>query len=1221
MLTGLLYDFLKFFFRTLLLVYPSFFFAQLTVTTGIPPATLVQNVLLGSGVTVSNVTFVGDPNQIGYFNGSASNIGINEGIILSSGNVLDAPGPNNSVNTSTDFNRPGDPDLTFYSGQTTYDAAVLEFDFVPTGDTLRFRYVFASEEYCEFSCDVYNDVFAFLISGPGIVGTKNLALIPSTAIPVTINNVNGGDCSTSPPTICSPYSMYYIDNSSGVTVEYDGFTVVLTAFQVVQPCSTYHIKIAIADAYDHIYDSAVFLEGGSFGSNGVSIEANAPVVDSLGNKILPEGCSFAQFHFQLADTAQQDVVFYISTSGTAVNGVDYQYIPDSVVIPAGQIETYLPIIPIIDSIPESDETLIITILNAMVCGNSSITDTIIIRSVEPLEVTIPSGAVRCGNSTATLTAIPSGGDGPLTFTWQPGGLSGQSIQVAPTTTTTYYVTVKDTCGNEAIDSVTVYVAPNPILSPITPLSVDYCEGKSSVTLGVSASGGTPSYDYVWDPPAPISQQNQPQIQVIPMQSTTYQVYAIDSFGCHSDTLTFTVNYHKAPKLVTSPSDTFVCAETTFPIQAIDTSGLTGLSYQWNPTVGLSNPNSSVTQVTVDTSIVYQVIATDPSSNCSSAPAFVSITVQPLPQANAGPDKTICPGDSVMIGGTPIGSPGTYVYQWSPTTGLSDPTSPNPMASPSSTTLYQLIVSDGMCQSKPDTVKVEVISVPSITPELPSVIRFCPGDSVQLLIDANITGPYQVLWSPSQGLSNPYTLEPYAAPDTEITYYLSIFLPTCSLDSVLSYTLIPLSVAQVEADTSGDVALYCYGEDSITLHGKIVGPYDSFKWLPNQYILNANTLTPTVFPPENQYYYLIVTSNGCNVTDSVLVRVLPSPRGTFSLPQSWVCFGDSIPVTYEVPFSNVTISWFWTEANQPHTHNGNPLWIKGDSSKYYYVIASHNGGECAIEDSIWITTKPSVKARFSASDTRLCTGESTLLEAQVDTNQVVTWWYIEDGPIYSNTLQVIHSFNVPGFYDVMLVVAPADDPTCKDTLIKPNYLIVVERAQAKFASDPALPQNGDSLYLFFPETGVQFYNQSEGQVLYTWWYFGDGDSTQQFNPYHRYNVPGIYQVKLVVEDAGGCRDTIEKGYYVVLEPTPVIIPNVFTPNGDGINDYLEIDYNGVETFQLQIFDAWGNLVFSTSSPNEKWDGRLPSGKEALEGTYYYVCKVGTKLYKGHITLIR
>ena len=155
------------------------------------PAQLVQNVLVQGCLTSSNITFTGAASQIGHFTSGTSSFPIPEGIILSTGNVADAEGPNKDFGTTTQFGGAGDADINAISGGTSYDAAVLEFDFVPTGNTIQFNYVFASEEYAEFVGELYNDAFAFLLSGPGITGTENLALIPSTSTAVSINTVHG----------------------------------------------------------------------------------------------------------------------------------------------------------------------------------------------------------------------------------------------------------------------------------------------------------------------------------------------------------------------------------------------------------------------------------------------------------------------------------------------------------------------------------------------------------------------------------------------------------------------------------------------------------------------------------------------------------------------------------------------------------------------------------------------------------------------------------------------------------------------------------------------------------------------------------------------------------------------------------------------------------------------------------------------------------------------
>lgn len=230
--------------------------AQLFVdTTQYTAQGLITDFFDSTCVTVSNITYIGDSSSMSFFEGSQTNLGINAGILITTGNVFDAIGPNDMGGTTTAFSTPGDPDLDgLIPGYITYDASVLEFDLVPVVDTLTFIYSFASEEYQEFVGSTFNDVFGFFISGPGITGTINIATLPGTTTPVAINTVNQ-----------LSNSQYFVDNGDGVivdttsTIEYDGFTTPLTAQAVVIPDSVYHVKIAVADAGDQIFDSGVFL--------------------------------------------------------------------------------------------------------------------------------------------------------------------------------------------------------------------------------------------------------------------------------------------------------------------------------------------------------------------------------------------------------------------------------------------------------------------------------------------------------------------------------------------------------------------------------------------------------------------------------------------------------------------------------------------------------------------------------------------------------------------------------------------------------------------------------------------------------------------------------------------------------------------------------------------------------------------------------------------------
>jgi hypothetical protein len=149
--------------------------AQLTTDNSLSSADLVKDVLVGRGVTVSNINYTGVLQAIGEFDGSQSNIGISNGIILSTGSVLDHSsssrkngpvGPNNNSGASKNWGSAGDTDLNNLIGEKTFDAAILEFDFIPQGDTVEFKYIFASEEYPEFVFS-FNDVFAFFYFRPG----------------------------------------------------------------------------------------------------------------------------------------------------------------------------------------------------------------------------------------------------------------------------------------------------------------------------------------------------------------------------------------------------------------------------------------------------------------------------------------------------------------------------------------------------------------------------------------------------------------------------------------------------------------------------------------------------------------------------------------------------------------------------------------------------------------------------------------------------------------------------------------------------------------------------------------------------------------------------------------------------------------------------------------------------------------------------------------------
>lgn len=258
----------------ILLLFPMMVHAQLLVTSadelqGWNADSLVRNIFLNSGVQVSNVKFNGSMdtifcNNIGTFEtgSTPTNLGIESGIIIATGNVNVAVGPNNNTGHHIATNCDSYYDLSIDNIATDeiHDVAVLEFDFVPWDSVLTFNYVFGSEEYPEYVNAEWNDVFGFFVSGPKPTGgyyvNQNMALIPNTNDYVSINNVNQYQ-----------NSEFYINNSGGTTIQFDGFTTVLEVRFDVVPLGNYHLKMAICDVGDIFRDSGVFLQSKSLSTN------------------------------------------------------------------------------------------------------------------------------------------------------------------------------------------------------------------------------------------------------------------------------------------------------------------------------------------------------------------------------------------------------------------------------------------------------------------------------------------------------------------------------------------------------------------------------------------------------------------------------------------------------------------------------------------------------------------------------------------------------------------------------------------------------------------------------------------------------------------------------------------------------------------------------------------------------------------------------------------
>lgn len=489
---------------------------SIAVSTTQTPQQLVDNVLLGFGVTAFNVTINGNAafantaqSNVGYFTNTNGAFPITNGLILTTGNAIGAVGPNNSGNFT--LNNPAtslvasDPHLNDIAAGNVTNGVVLEFDFIPSGDTLVFKYLFGSDEYPEFSPSSFNDAFGLFLWGPGISGPHilagypnggaNIATIPG-GIPVTINNIGP-----------SSNTQYYVNNLGGAAyndaLQYDGTTTLLTAASSVQCNQLYHIKLAIANVADQSYDSGVFLEAGSFSSAAVDVA----VATVSGDTTIVEGCTYADFIFtrppgQLNDT----LIINYTIGGVAQQGVDYNTLPNPIIFLPGQDTIIITLTPVQDGINEGFESVIISVEIINPCGDTiTSSGTIYIGDGPIINIIGNNPTVYCASDSVWLTASASGGYAPYAYQWE--NLAGAnlgtndsiSVGIGQNGTMFYLVTATDNCNFTQTDTVSITM--NQLLAIDTIfVGPSTCVPSGFVSVQASGMQGVPQYN--WSGPGP-----------------------------------------------------------------------------------------------------------------------------------------------------------------------------------------------------------------------------------------------------------------------------------------------------------------------------------------------------------------------------------------------------------------------------------------------------------------------------------------------------------------------------------------------------------------------------------------------------------------------------------------------------------------------------------------------------------------------------------------------
>ena len=705
--------------------------AQIGVSNTAPnndPNHLINNVFIGGGVAVSNISYSGNNEQIGYFASGAS-IGMPEGIVMTSGYALAADlggNPGTIHNLSSCPNTPNTicndlytvansvPALIgqWFSVSSINDACILEFDFVPESDTLTFNYCFGSEEYLTWVNTSYNDVFGFFISGPGLNGpysspagfpngSENIAIIPGSnpPLPITISSINPWS-----------YPQYY--NTGNTTISYNGYTDVFTAMVIVQPCETYHIRLAIADGSDAYLDSGVFLEANSFSSTslsmgafGVSISSDSLTVQCNGtidleaqvngpysilwntgatSPIINVGVGVYSFvatstngscvlysdtvtiieqtNFNL-DTTITNVNCYGANNGAidlSVSGGTLPYTYDWI----NPITGYMYNTQDLNNIPSG--TYNCTITDANGCSFPSLVVTI----TEPpmIMINAATSPVTCngGNDGSILLNI-SGGTTPYIINWtSQNGFTGNTMYLNLLLSDVYTATIFDANGCGPIIE-TIYIPEPPPISAYGLSTNISCYGMTDGLVNLTTSGNGLIYNWIGS-----NSFNSSAEDISNLSSGTYTVSITDINGCLGPTLTFYIN---------EPNDIIVSAVSTNvscysyndgSIDLIIQGGTGAITTNWSGPNGYSMIAEDIYNLSPG---IYSYISTDIFGCSPSSPSIPIVIYEPpaIIISSTKIDET-CYGDADGEIDITIFGAGTFTYSWNGPNGF---TSTNP----------------------------------------------------------------------------------------------------------------------------------------------------------------------------------------------------------------------------------------------------------------------------------------------------------------------------------------------------------------------------------------------------------------------------------------------------------------------------------------------------------------------------------------------------------------
>jgi gliding motility-associated-like protein len=857
----------------------------------------------------------------------------------------------------------------------------------------------------------------------------------------------------------------------------------------------------------------------------------------------------------------------------------------------------------------------VTITDENGCQGASAPVSVVVNPNPTPEISADGPTTFCEGECVTLTSSAAS-----SYVWS-NGATTQSITVCEAGDYSVSVIDENGCeGTSAPAAVVVNSNPTPIVSASGP--TEFCEGEC-VTLTSSQAA-----NYLWSNGATTQ-------SITVCEAGSFTVSVVDENGCEGTSVpvSVTVNPNPTPT-ISADGPTSFCEGNCVTLTATASA-----SYLWT--------NGATTQsITVCESGDYGVSVVD-ENGCQggSVPVSVSVLEVEPPVINIDGSSTVCAGECVDLIALYSGESPNFVWSTGEVTQIIT------VCESGSYTVTLTAENGCTATSDPVVITVNPNPVPEVDADGPTT--FCQGNCVTLTADAGYTS---YLWN------NGATTQSITVCDAG-QYFVSVFDEN-SCRGVSAPVAVTVNIAITPTVTADGPTTICNGTCVILTASEAV----SYLWS------NGATTQSISVCAEGSFTVTVMDENGCSATsDPVSVTIIPGPTPEIS-PEGSVQICEGGCVTLSTSFSGEIGYFLWSNGETTQTIT------VCESGDYYVTVTDENGCSGTSADTVHVEIGQTVSPTVTADGpTEICEGDSVTLTAN-SPNAVSYQWYQNGIAIPGATGQSITVSDFADFYVVVtdqygctaqsnlvlvkvgeipevslgedVTICPGDEvtltasgatyyvwsngATTQSITVSPDeatdYLVTGTNPFCNLSDSDTVTVNISDLPVAAAEASddpslgnpVNFTDVSGDNSIVNWfWDFGDGNSAITQNTHHTYDTEGIFTVILTVENQYGCAayDTLEVDINQVI-----LIPNIITPNNDGLNDGFGIKNNGVDEYGLTIFNRWGQIVFERQAREIQWNGTTNSGTDLEAGTYFYVLVVdngskGTFEKTGFITLVR